>query len=128
MNQDVLGWMALALVVGAAAHWFKRALRVSLSGSRAPYVVAWAVGAVAGVVALFGHPSWWGRVPAGVAAFGGSFLLLLVAISRQQVASNAVRLGDRLRDFTAPDEQGEPFTLSGIEGRPILLKFFRGHW
>ena len=126
--RDVLGWLALALIVGATVHWFRRALNVSLSGSRAPYVGAWALGAVLGVVALFGQPGWLGGVPAGLAAFAGFFLLGLVAISRQQVAPDAVRVGDRLRDFTAPDEQGEPFTLSGIEGRPILLKFFRGHW
>jgi peroxiredoxin len=33
-----------------------------------------------------------------------------------------------LRDFTALDEHGREFALASTAGRPLLLKFFRGHW
>lgn len=39
-----------------------------------------------------------------------------------------VAVGDPFTDFTAPDADGHPFTLSSLTGQPILLKFFRGHW
>lgn len=40
----------------------------------------------------------------------------------------AVAIGDRYLDFTAKDSTGADVTLSSLEGQPILLKFFRGHW
>jgi len=40
----------------------------------------------------------------------------------------AVRVGGPILDFSAPDENGEPFALASLRGRPYLLKFFRGHW
>ncbi len=39
-----------------------------------------------------------------------------------------VAVGDPYIDFTAPDADGNAFTLSSLDGTPILLKFFRGHW
>jgi len=40
----------------------------------------------------------------------------------------AVRVGDRYLDFTAKDSNGNAFTLSSLDGKPVLLKFFRAHW
>jgi peroxiredoxin len=37
-------------------------------------------------------------------------------------------VGETLRDFSALDENGERFELASTAGRPVLLKFFRGHW
>ena len=128
MSDAVLGWLALLVIVASSVEWFRRARAVALVGSRAPFVAAWALGAGAGIVALTGSPGLLGGFAAGLAAFAGLLFLGLVAISPQEVAPDAVKVGDRLRDFSAPDEHGERFALSGIEGRPILLKFFRGHW
>jgi hypothetical protein len=128
MPDSVLGWLALLVIGASTAEWFRRARAVALGGSRAPYVAAWALGAGGGIVALMGSPGLPGGVAAGVAAFAGLLFLGLFAISRQAVAPGAVKVGDRLRDFTALDEHGDPFTLSSTFGHPILIKFFRGHW
>jgi len=124
----ILGVLALLLVVGAAALWFRRAKAVDLPSNRTGFVLAWAGGGLLGVVALFQDPGWVGGIPAVLAAIAGTFLTVLVAISAQQVAEDAVAVGEPLRDFSAPDENGERFSLSQTAGRPLLLKFFRGHW
>jgi hypothetical protein len=128
MTGLALGASALALLVATTALWFRHARSVSLRGSRVPYVAAWTVAALLGAGALARGPGGVGGVAAGLALTGGVFLLVLVAISRQQVAEGAVRVGATLPSFTALRDDEEPFTLSGLEGRPILLKFFRGHW
>jgi hypothetical protein len=41
----------------------------------------------------------------------------------------AARLPERAIDFTLPDQEGRPVTLSAELARgPVLLVFFRGHW
>ena len=63
-----------------------------------------------------------------LAVLAGSFFCLLVFISPQKVADDAIAVGERLREFTAQDANGEVFSMSSVAGKPVLLKFFRGHW
>jgi hypothetical protein len=124
----LLGILALLLVGGASALWFRRALRVRLPADRTPFVVAWAGGALLGAIALLGSPGWIGGIPAGLAAVGGLFLTVLVGISRQVVGPEALRVGAPIPEFTATDDSGSEFAIASTRGRPLLLKFFRGHW
>jgi cytochrome oxidase Cu insertion factor (SCO1/SenC/PrrC family) len=71
---------------------------------------------------------WLGGGTAVLALAIGCFLSFTVAISRQQVSAGAISVGDTLPDFKAPDEDEEPFQAASLAGRPVLLKFFRGHW
>ena len=81
------------------------------------------------VIALGSGVGWVGGAAAGLSILGGSFLVLTVAISRQRVGRpDLVTVGARLRDFGGLDENGDPFELASLTGRPLLLKFFRGHW
>jgi threonine dehydrogenase-like Zn-dependent dehydrogenase len=124
----MLGLVALLLVGTAAALWFVRAMDVRLPRDRTGFVAAWAGGALLGVVALVGGTGWLGGMAAALAVLGGAFLTFTVSISRQQVAQGAIRVGATLPDVSAPDENGEVFELSRVAGKPVLLKFFRGHW
>jgi len=128
MSGAVLGWVGLAIFVLTTVSWFKKALAVSLDGSRTIWIAGWATAALLGALGLARDPGLLGGIAAGTAFGAGAFLLVLIGISRQQVAPDAVQVGSKLPDFTAPDDDDTPFTLSGLEGRPILLKFFRGHW
>lgn len=41
----------------------------------------------------------------------------------------ATRVPERAPDFTLPDQDGRPVTLSAeLQKGPVLLVFFRGHW
>jgi mycoredoxin-dependent peroxiredoxin len=40
--------------------------------------------------------------------------------------SSTVAVGDTAPDFTLVDQHGEPVTLSGLRGHPVVLVFLRG--
>jgi hypothetical protein len=128
MTGSVLGFVAFLLVAGSMALWARRIRRVRIPKDRRGFVACWVGGAALGVLALTRDPGWLGGVPAGIAAVAGSVFSVLVSISPQRVADNAVRVGERLRAFTAPDENGDEVSIASFAGRPVLLKFFRGHW
>ena len=57
----------------------------------------------------------------------GSRLFLLMA-GRQKSGDHAIAVGDRIPEFSAPDENGEIFESSSLAGGAVVLKVFRGHW
>ncbi len=128
MSATLLGVLAFLLVAGSMAVWFRKIKNVEIPEDRRLYVTCWAGGATLGVVALTQGAGWVGGIPAGIAALVGSFFSVLVFISPQKVADNAIRVGETLREFTALDENGDEFAISSVSGKPVLLKFFRGHW
>lgn len=128
MIGNALGLVALLVVTGATAVWFRAALAVHLPRNRTPFVVGWLGGATLGLLALQQGTGWLGGAPAVLAIAVGCFLSFTVAISRQRVAENAIGVGDRLPDFSAPDENDGQFAAEALAGQPVLIKFFRGHW
>jgi hypothetical protein len=128
VSATVLGFLAVLLAVGSAIFWFRLAFAVRLPENRNGFIVIWAASALLGVIALVQGAGWIGGIPAGLAVALGVFFLFTVMISPQQAAPDAIAVGETLRDFSAPDENGETFELASAAGRPLLLKFFRGHW
>ena len=128
MSGTVLGLVALLVVGSGTALWFRAALAVRLPRNRAPFVAGWLLGASLGLVALLRGAGWLGGAPAVLAIAAGCFLSFTVAISRQRVTIGAVGVGDMLPDFSAPDENDKLFEAASLAGRPVLIKFFRGHW
>jgi hypothetical protein len=124
----MLGIIALLLVAGSMALWFRRIQEVEIPEDRRGYVAFWVGGAALGVIALIQEAGWIGGIPAGIAILAGSFFSVLVLVSPQKAAADAIRVGESLRVFTALDENGDEFSLAGFSGKPVLLKFFRGHW
>jgi cytochrome oxidase Cu insertion factor (SCO1/SenC/PrrC family) len=123
-----IGLLAFALAFTTGFLWFRRAFAVQLPKDRTGFVVAMSVAAILGIVALTGSPGWIGGTAATLSVVASAFFLILVSISAQKGGSGKLRVGAPIPDFTAPDENGEPFQLSSLAGRPFLLKFFRGHW
>jgi hypothetical protein len=128
VSATLLGFLALLVIAGAAALWFRLALAVRLPKDRSGFIFVWVGGTLLGIAALSQGAGWAGGIPAGLAVLVGAFLLITAAIGPQQVAADAVAVGEPLRDFSAPDENGEIIGLASTAGRPVLLKFFRGHW
>ena len=101
---------------------------MQIPADRRAFVACWLVGAALGVLALVQGAGWIGGALAGIAAIAGTVFSALVYVSPQKVAADAIRVGERLRDFTALDENGNAFAIATFSGKPLLLKFFRGHW
>ena len=123
-----VGVVALVLVATSATLWFRAALGVRLPKSRSAFVMVWLGGVTLALIALASGVGWVGGTAAGLALLGGSFLTFTVAISRQRVAHDALKVGARLPDFGTLDENADSFQLASVMGWPLLLKFFRGHW
>jgi hypothetical protein len=128
MSGIAVGIVALLLVAGSFALWGLQIKRVQIPRNRGGFVACWAGGAALGVFALTQDPGWFGGIPAAIAAGAGIFFSVLVIVSPQRVGDNAVKVGESLRSFAVPDENGDEFSIASVAGRPVLLKFFRGHW
>lgn len=128
MNGTALGIVSFLVVAGSMGLWFLRIRRVAIPTDRRAFVASWVGGAALGIFALTQGPGWVGGIPAGLAAVAGLVFSALVYVSPQKVADDAIRVGERLREFTAPDENGADFRVASLAGKPVLLKFFRGHW
>ena len=125
------GFAALAFVAAAASIglWFRRLQDVRIPENRGAFVAAWLAAAGLGVVALLrGTSGWIGTLPAVLAIAVGLFACFTVSISRQKATAEGLKLGAPLAGFDAHDEHEEVFHSSSLAGKPVLMKFFRGHW
>ena len=125
---DALGVMGFLLAVGTGALWYRKLLAVEIPRARAGFVAAFTVAAVLGIAAFAVGTGLIAGIAAGIAVALGGSMAGLRAISKQDAKVPAVRVGEPILDFTADDEDANPFALASLTGRPFLLKFFRGHW
>lgn len=128
MSGDLLGWTAFAVAGLAGASWMRGMQRVRLPEDARPHLAACAAGALLGGAALASGPGLVAGVAAALALIGGAAFLALYAASGQRAGTIRVAVGEPVLDFAARDHEGRPFTLAELRGRPVLLKFFRGHW
>lgn len=128
MTGNLLALAAFALVLISVSVWFRRAMAVRLPANRSGFVAAWLGGALLGIAGLVQGAGALSGTAAALAIAVGCFLSFTVAVSRQELGDDAIAVGARLPDVTAPDENGAPFALASTSGSPVLLKFFRGHW
>ena len=128
MSDFLLAFLAACVFLASVAMWARSIKRVEIPDSRSPFVIAWLVAFSLGVVALLGDPGWFGGLLAAIATFGSTFLLFTVAISKQKLGAEAIRVGDTIPGFTALDENDQTFDSQSLAGHPVLIKFFRAHW
>jgi hypothetical protein len=123
-----LGSLALVVAVATLVLWFRRIAQVDIPEDRTIYAVSFLFATVLGVCAFVSGTRWFGGVAAVLAIVIGSFFPFTMAISRQEVAANVIRVGDSIPVFSALDENGEIFESKTLAGKTVLIKFFRGHW
>jgi hypothetical protein len=128
MTGTLLGIIALGCNLGTGFIWFRRNNAVAIPEDRTFFVLAMSLGFCLGIAAVALGPGVGGGVAAGLAILLGGMFLFTVLIGDQKGGAGEFRVGQPVPDFSAPDENGEPFELASLAGRPVLLKFFRGHW
>ena len=128
MQATALGIGALLLTLANGTLWIRALKRVALPKNRAGYLVMFLLAGAMGIAALVQGPGWVGGVPAVFSILAAAFFTLTVAVGDQKVGPDAVSVGAFLPPFTAIDEHGETFDSLSLTGKPVLLKFFRGHW
>lgn len=128
MTGTMSGLIGAAIVLGAGARWMQLTYRVQLPRNAAAYLIACGLGAAFGIGAFVLGTGVAGGVAGAIAALGGLAFLALFSGSGQRRTPPAVAVGGPVIDFTTTDDEGRPFDLARLRGRPFLLKFFRGHW
>ena len=123
-----LGVLGLVVATATVVLWFRRIGEVDIPEDRTTYVIFFLSAVALGVGAFVAGARWFGGVAAVLAIVIGSFFPFTVAISRQEVAANAIQVGGSIPVFSALDENGEVFDSATLAGKPALIKFFRGHW
>jgi cytochrome oxidase Cu insertion factor (SCO1/SenC/PrrC family) len=123
-----LALVALALMVGGWATWWRRIQRVDVPLRPWAHYAVMAASLLLALAALSAGTGLAAGAAALMALLGSGMFLGLHLISRMPDRPTTVRVGDAAPDFTALDAEGAPFRLSELRGRPVLLKFFRGHW
>lgn len=119
-----LGPIALIIVLVTTGLWFRRALQVAIPRNPAAFALGWGIGGGLGLFALI-------AAGGGAAAWAtglGCLFLYFVTTGAQRAGDNMVRVGDMIPAFTATDADGNPFDSRQLAGKPVLIKFFRGHW
>ena len=123
-----LGFLGLALVVGTVMVWFRQNTLVDLPENRTGFVIFWLSGAALGLSAFVTGTRWFGGIAAVLAIFVGCFFPFTVSISRQEIAPNGIQVGQVIPQFVALDQNGKEWDSAKLQGKPVLMKFFRGHW
>jgi len=124
----ILGLAAVALVVVAGAVWM-RSIQEVRTGERRPLVLGlFSISIGLALLAFWQGAGVTGGTAAGLAIFVATLFLTLTVLGRQLRRTPAVSVGAPMLDVEAPDDEGQPFRLSTLAGRPYLLKLFRGHW
>jgi len=123
----MLGLIALLIVGTTGFLWFRLIQSVTVPRNRLPYQAGFVGGGLIGLLAVF-QGGLLSMVSGALAALAGLIFGALRLQSAQKPNEPAVGVGDQMLAASAPDENGVDFDLSSLNGKPYLLKFFRGHW
>ena len=120
-----LGVGALVIVLATISRWFWRAWRVDVPATPYLFQALAGLGLLLGVVALSIDAT---TTAAGWAVGVAIVFLYLTSTGAQKVTDASIGIGDTLPAFSAPDDSGNTFASTSLDGSRVLLKFFRGHW
>ena len=124
----LLALSAFALFAGAIANWFSRIKRVAIPDNRGAFIAAWAGAVALGIGSFFAPGAGLASgILATLAVLGSGGFLTLYSLGKQR-AANPISVGDPIPAFAGVDAARQDFASSALEGRPALIKFFRGHW
>lgn len=127
-NAAIIAVLAIVIFIFTTIAWLKRARAVAIPDNRLAFLLLWSLATLLGIASFFSAGAGWlSGIFGAVATLGGSMLLGLYVL-RKQGAGDTISIGDRIPIFSALDGEGEVFDSASLNGSPVLLKFFRGHW
>ena len=121
-------WAGLALAAAVLSLWILLTMQVAIPENRSVFVIGFFSAAALGVTAFVRGVSWVSGPAAGLAVVIGLFVPFTIGVSRQEVATASIQVGDVIPAFTGLDEHGATFDSAALDGRLVLIKFFRAHW
>ncbi len=128
MSAFALACASFALMAGFIVAWLWMIKRVQIERGRGLLRLLAGAAIVTAILAFVEGPGTFGGILAGSSLVVSSVFVILSSLARQSRQTPRVAVGDPIPEFSATDEKGEIFDFASLHGRPILLKFFRGHW
>ena len=128
MNGLTLSILAFGIVFATGFRWFQLIAAVALPRNRGLLVASMLAGVACAIAARLQSPGVLGVIFSSRAILLGGFFVIFWAISAQKGGTGALQTGEPLLHFSAPDQLGNTFDSGTLDGRPILLKLFRGQW
>jgi hypothetical protein len=128
MSGSIIGILSLVIVVVTFIVWFQLIKAVRIPRMRSPFVAAMLLGILLAIVAFVRGAGLVGGIAASATILMGGIFIGIRMQSAQAKNEPAVVVAGPILNFTALDDQEEPFQLASLRGKPFLLKFFRGHW
>ena len=120
---------SIVLVFTSLAAWIAFIIKATVPNNRSVFITVWAIAWLMAMAALVqGTGSLWANIGVGFALFVASFCLFTVFIGGQKGGTGLFKVGSPLPELIAPNENDVSFDIASLAGKPILLKFFRGHW
>lgn len=120
--------LAFSIVVATGIVWFRRAFAVALPANRSRFVASMVLGLCLGIAALILGAGVTGGVLSTLAILLAGIFIFTFLISAQKGGSEHLQPGSALLSFNSIDHLGDIFSSDSLDGKAVLLKFFRGHW
>ena len=128
MTAFSLACVSFALLAGFVASWMMMIKRVQVENGRWLHRLLVGAMMLTAALAFAKGVELFGGILAGVALGVSIVFVVLSSLARQSGQTPAISVGQPMLAFSAPDENGDIFDSASLSGKPILLKFFRGHW
>jgi hypothetical protein len=123
-----LGFAAFGVAALTMVVWFRQINQVDIPENRTVFAIFFLSAVALAISAFVMRTRWFGAIPALLAIVIGGFFPFSMTISSQEVATTGIQVGQTMPQFKALDRKGEWFDSASLDGKPVLIKFFRGHW
>lgn len=124
----LIALVAFAVMVATTATWFKRIQQVAIPDNRLGFLGMWLLAALLGGGSFFlPEAGLLSGIFGTLAVLVGAGFLVLYALGKQG-EDHPIIVGDNMPAFTAFDDTKSLYDSSVLDGSPVLIKFFRGHW
>ena len=123
-----LGFAAFGVAALTMMVWFRQINQVDIPENRIVFAVFFLSAVALAIGAFMKRTRWFGAIPALLAIVIGGFFPFSMSISRQEVATTGIQIGQMIPHFKALNRHGELFDSASLDGKLVLMKFFRGHW
>jgi CHASE2 domain-containing sensor protein len=111
-----LGFAAFGVAALTMVAWFRQINQVDIPENRIVFAILFLTALVLAISAFVKRTRWFGAIPALLAIVIGGF------------ATTGIQVGQTMPEFKALNRKGEWFDSASLDGKPTLIKFFRGHW
>ena len=123
-----LALIGFAIVNVAMVHYMLTIAKETVPEDVRPLAAAETIGMTLAMAGAIMNPSVGTIIIGLMSLMLGGLILFLLRIRRLPDGELVVSVGDAMAPLAAPDQDGNLVDLSTLQGKRLLVKFFRGSW